>query len=429
MRKKRVCGARRESVEFTVFFGNYEQHIYRRLLREKRCGTVELLDDHHAKFTAEVYDTNEMITWIRSFICRITSINFSNKNIETQFKADIDTMYRIYDNALNIDKITPQYVHTAENHSASNSFAGETVIFNEIYGAYYNAVSHILREAVEAPINMERIRAISQKYAFSESVVPIENAIKNQSWQLILPDGSTPIKHKPQIPLTQLQLRWLKAISLDDRIKLFDCHFDQPDDIEPLFTDDDYCVFDRYSDGDNYEDEGYINRFQLILSAIQERRLLDITLRNKKGNELFFTVMPEMLEYSEKDDKFRLLISGSRTADIINLGRITECSLHEGEFKAEKSKNHTGRIRRLTLELVDERNALERVMLHFSHFEKTAEKLDDKRYRLIISYEQNDETEMLIRVLSFGPLVRVTAPDRFIGMIQNRLRRQKRFEL
>lgn len=422
--------ARRESVEFTVFFGNDEQHIYRRLLREKRCGTAELLDEHHAKFCAEVYDTNELITWMRTFICRITSINFSNKDIEARFKADIEMMNRIYDRSCDIGEVSPHSEHDAgDPASPRKTSANEMVIFNEIYGAYYNAVSHILREAVEAPISMERIREISLKYAFSESVVPIETAIKNQSWQLVLPDGSTPIKHTPHIPLTELQLRWLRAISLDKRIQLFDCHFDLPDDIEPLFTEEDYCVFDRYADGDNYEDEGYIERFRMILSAIQQRRALDITLRNKRENELTFTVIPEMLEYSEKDDKFRLLTSGSRTAAVINLGRVTDCVLHEGEFKAEKAKKHIGRTRTLTLELVDERNALERVMLHFSHFEKTAEKIGNKRYRLIISYEQNDETEILIRVLSFGPFVRVTAPGRFIGMIQNRLDRQKRFEL
>ncbi len=422
-------GGRRETVEFTVFFGNDEQHIYHRLIREKRCGTVELLDEHHAKFCAEVYDTNEMITWIRTFICRITSINFSNKNIEAQFKADIETMNKIYDHSLDITQMSPHYINTAENNSKSNSSTGKMVIFNEIYGAYYNAVSHILSEAIEAPISMERIHAISFKYAFSESIIPIENSIKNESWQLILPNGSTPIKHKPDIPLTELQLRWLKAISLDKCIQLFGCHFDLPDNIDPLFTEDDYCVFDRYSDGDNYNDEGYINRFRLILSAIQKHQALDVTLHNKKGNELSFTVMPEMLEYSEKDDKFRLLTSDSRTATVINLGRITDCVPHEGEFKAEKAEKHIGRTRTLTLDLVDERNALERVMLHFSHFEKTALKLNDNCYRLIIKYKQNDETEILIRVLSFGPLVRVTAPGRFIGMIQNRLNRQKRFKL
>lgn len=162
---------------------------------------------------------------------------------------------------------------------------------------------------------------------------------------------------------------------------------------------------------------------------MHDRQPLDITIRNKKDNELSLTVIPDKLEYSERDDKFRLLTSGSRTASVINLGRITECSLHDGEFKAETSKSHIGKKRTVTLELVDERNALERVMLHFSHFEKTAEKLDDKHYRLTICYDQNDETEMLIRILSFGPLVRVTAPDRFIRMIQNRLRRQKQYNL
>ena len=288
------------------------------------------------------------------------------------------------------------------------------MIFSEINSAYYNAVSHILCEAVSSPISIERIREIAVKYAFAESVIPIEGAIREQNWQLILPDGSTPLRHKPDIPLTELQLRWLKAISLDKRIQLFDCNFDLPD---------------RYADGDDYEDEEYIRRFRLILSAMHERQPLDIIIRNKKDNELSLTVIPDRLEYSERDDKFRLLTSGSRTASVINLGRITECSLHEGEFKAETSKSHIGKKRTLTLELVDERNALERVMLHFSHFEKTAEKLGDKHYRLTICYDQNDETEMLIRVLSFGPLVRVTAPDRFIRMIQNRLRRQKQYDL
>ena len=82
---------------------------------------------------------------------------------------------------------------------------------------------------------------------------------------------------------------------------------------------------------------------------MHERQPLDIIIRNKKDNELSLTVIPDRLEYSERDDKFRLLTSGSRTASVINLGRITECSLHEGEFKAETSKSHIGEKRTLTL--------------------------------------------------------------------------------
>ena len=64
-------------------------------------------------------------------------------------------------------------------------------------------------------------------------------------------------------------------------------------------------------------------------------------------------------------------------------------------------------------------------MLHFAHFEKKAERVDGSRYRLRIKYDQSDETEMVIRVLSFGPMVRVESPDAFVELIRDRLRRQR----
>ncbi len=37
-----------------------------------------------------------MIPWIRTFICRITSMDFSNRTIENQFRQDLEEMYRLY---------------------------------------------------------------------------------------------------------------------------------------------------------------------------------------------------------------------------------------------------------------------------------------------------------------------------------------------
>lgn len=87
---------RTEHVEFTVHYEPGEEHIYQRLIREKRCGNVERIDENNCRFTAEVYDTNEMLPWIRTFICRITDIDFSNKEIESQFRRDLFDMYRLY---------------------------------------------------------------------------------------------------------------------------------------------------------------------------------------------------------------------------------------------------------------------------------------------------------------------------------------------
>ncbi len=85
-----------EHVEFVVKIEDGEEHIIRRLNREKRVGTVEKIDDNTYRFYADVYDTMEMIPWIRTFICRIIKLNFSNRTAENQFKTDLGTMYSMY---------------------------------------------------------------------------------------------------------------------------------------------------------------------------------------------------------------------------------------------------------------------------------------------------------------------------------------------
>lgn len=92
-----TSGARMEYVEFTVTYHDDEKHIHRRLEREKRCGTVERIDANTSRFSAEVFDASELVPWIRSFICRIVDIQFSNKELERQFKDDLEQMYLMYD--------------------------------------------------------------------------------------------------------------------------------------------------------------------------------------------------------------------------------------------------------------------------------------------------------------------------------------------
>lgn len=85
-----------EHVEFELKIGDDEHYIVQRLEREKRCGRVEKMDEHHYRYIADVFDTTEMLPWIRTFISRITWMNFSNRTVENKFKADIQEMYRMY---------------------------------------------------------------------------------------------------------------------------------------------------------------------------------------------------------------------------------------------------------------------------------------------------------------------------------------------
>lgn len=89
-------GNRMEHIEFTVRYDDGEQHIPRRLEREKRIGQLEYIDEHTCRFSADVYDASELIPWVSTFICRITDISISNKALETQFKEDLQAMYEMY---------------------------------------------------------------------------------------------------------------------------------------------------------------------------------------------------------------------------------------------------------------------------------------------------------------------------------------------
>lgn len=298
------------------------------------------------------------------------------------------------------------------------------MIFNEIYSVYYNTVAKIITSIINGKNDEKTINRIISENAFGDSVLTILPSIKSEKWQLIKKDMTTPIKHIPTMPLTIIQKQWLKAISLDPRIKLFGIKFEGLEKIEPLFTSSDYYVYDKYGDGDPYEDELYIERFRTILSAIKERTLLEIQMINRKGDTVSMTVMPERLEYSEKDDKFRLFGTGSSYAQVANLARITKCKISTlAEYKTSnmfmESKEY------ITLRVIDERNALERVLMHFAHFEKRVERMDKNNYLIHIKYNKSDETEMVIRILSFGPMVEVTAPDEFRQLIIARLKSQK----
>ena len=136
-------------------------------------------------------------------------------------------------------------------------------------------------------------------------------------------------------------------------------------------------------------------------------------------------VTPEYIEYSKKDDKFRLICSGNRFVRTINIGRVIECYPYKSKQEEHSSQNGDKGKRTVEFELEDKRNSLEGVMLHFAHFEKQAEKIGDARYFVRVAYDKDDEAEMIIRILSFGPMIKVTAPQNFVELIKQRLINQK----
>ena len=278
------------------------------------------------------------------------------------------------------------------------------MIFHEIYSLYYKAVTYLIQSS------FTQVHEIINENAFKESFMVLEDIIER--WPIKNIDVST-------YPLTLLQKRWLKAISLDPRIQLFSYSWSFLDDVEPLFTPDDINIFDQYSDGDPYDDLHYQQNFHTIIQAIKEKSVLVITWKTK--NKVSY-VLPQLLEYSEKDDKFRLV---AYDGTMINVSKIEECHLTHHNVSITNKQ----RVEKYVLiEVKDERNAVDRVLLHFAHFKKETEK-KEKTYTVKLFYDESDETEMVIRLLSFGPMIKVIDPLEFKQLIRQRLKKQKAYHI
>ncbi len=302
------------------------------------------------------------------------------------------------------------------------------MLFHEIYGNYFHAVTKIISEAIRGELTERRIQEIVNETGFGESILNIPQALAEGQWPLLDEKFNTPIQNHPDMSLTMLQKRWLKTLLSDARIELFNPPRCGLEDVAPLYNKEILVYFDRYGDGDPYGDSHYVKNFRSILKALRQRRKLSIEYSTQSKQVHRWRCVPCRLEYSPKDDKFRLIAVVQGRLLMLNVARMISCTLL-GEYSAEESITPRAKDKALTIELIDKRNTLERAMLHFSDLQKETHRLTHEQYRITLYYDKDDETEILIRVLSFGPLIKVVSPQAFINRIKERFNKQRNCEL
>ena len=307
----------------------------------------------------------------------------------------------------------------------------ENMLFHEVYGAYYQSVAKILSRAVQGDLTRKDISNIVQQYAFAESWSNLTESLLNGDWPFLDEEFGTELIYEPEMPLTTLQKRWLKAMLNDPRI----CLFLDPEavtgleDVEPLFRQQDIYYFDRYADGDPYDSKSYIDNFRLILTALREDLWLEVTQRNRWGTEITRKIKPLYLEYSPRDDKFRL--HSASTADHTwpgtiqtNVERIRSCKVIEC---SEPWVLIPAETQQAELILSDRRGLLDRFMRLFCWLKKVTVPMEEKdgvmRYQVSLYYEKTDEPELVIRLLSMGPDIEILSPE---SLRQETIRRVKK---
>lgn len=299
------------------------------------------------------------------------------------------------------------------------------MIFNEIYGAYYIILEKIISEAGKGSLDRAGMLKIIEENGFSESMASIPDAIRSGRWPVIDDEYETDICN-PERPLSDIEKMWLKALLDDPRIRLFTDDISSLeeglDEVEVLYDKEFFVHFDRYSDGDPYEDKEYVRIFRTVHKAIKAKKKVLISYSGRK-RIYRHVINPVKIEYSSKDDKFRLIgAADSGHVTVYNFANMRDVRMLDEDIAISEVKNDD--ICTVELELLDGRNALSRAMIQFSDLKKETVKLDDTTYSIKIMYHKADETEILIRILSFGPMIKVLGPDDFLWKIKRRIMKQ-----
>jgi predicted DNA-binding transcriptional regulator YafY len=314
-------------------------------------------------------------------------------------------------------------------------------LFSEIYSCYYSVTSKILRSA---PISKEQLHLLVTEKAFSESALYlIPKLYPNGSWGLLSENNGlfySKLKASTALPLTLLEKRWLKSLLEDPRIRLFLDNdtiselSQKLSEIKPLYSTQHFKLFDMFNNGDDYSDPKYIHHFKTILRAINEHRIVSIAFSSGKGKAITADYVPYRLEYSQKNDKFRIYaarVKGNKTVELstINLSRIQSLvetdTIHTTAVDMAKIFEWKRCKEPILLEISSERNGIERFMMEFASYEKRTE-WDELGGKCTASlwYDKQDETEILIRLLSFGPILKVIGPNNVVDQMQQRIDHQ-----
>lgn len=313
-------------------------------------------------------------------------------------------------------------------------------LFSEINNCYFQVVKTLIESnrAITKSEAEHRIKSMG----FEESIFYLMPKLVADEWGFFEnKDDKLVSRLSPDffMPLSNLQKAYIKSILLDEKMKLFlndeeINHIEELlSDVEPLYNPDYFYYTDRFSDKDDYSSAEYRVHFQTLLKAIKEQRYVEISYTSPKGSPTVHKCVPCRLEYSVKNDRFRLMAvdttkRGAHRLLQLNLGRITDITLTDEVQKKKINLNHI--IKRsyykepVKLIIKNQRNALERAMLQFASYEKHTRKIGDDTYECLIYYNKNVETELLIEVLSFGPMIQVVGNEVFLNQIKERLKYQ-----
>ena len=440
-----------------------EQYIQERIHKEKRKGKQET--GREDVISISCFPTKEFRNWIRSFYVRVEDASAFCDN-SFSVRDDVQKMWSMYHDRRGIKNDIDPNDFAGENESQYQTEytikgreicpeEGHESLFNEFFSIYTITLANVLLKCSGQKPNdvssyrgwiLQNLEAEARKnlrhYHNEEDIQDSVNhlfdyAVDNE---LVGHYGKTRFVSTRKdylydfLPLTRVEIRWLLMVLEDPISGIF-----LPDNVRKLlcswlknsvpfrvtsFPIDKINYFDRYNVSSAEEKKKdrinkEIRHLQTIQRAMVRGKRITVTHRTWNGEKRRITCKPSWIEYSRRDDVFRMWYFHNRINKVmkVNIPRIIDIQVQENQnynLQSEQKKIRTA-VNRTERTIVLEfnkgkKNLPDRILTEFSLWKKTCSyDRNTDIFTMTLKYPEMDEKEILIRILGYGPYVKVVS--------------------
>lgn len=441
-----------------------EKYVVERIIRELPCDCeINRIDDlQYGKcidLTLLIVNPYNMISWLRSYISRIVRIEIDGIGYE-KIEQQVDKLYDLYfspdaklvlskNNKSNKNKsllMDPISSEEKEDESIIHS-----MLYNELFSKVYFELGSFLYSIIMNPkiskeFLLEKELDYNAKFNYDTKSKENRNALERRHLQFdrcsntfLSPDNTGNVYHSiftlndpsnikkfyDLIPLTQIEKQWLINI-LDNPIAK--CFLDEKElnhirkriDDPGLFDINHVVLYDqRRGMGEYYDDKIFQEKFRKILEMVyhDEEALIAYRPQRMKNDDhpTVYKYIPLSIEYSKRDNKFRLITWNNGKAKKLNFERIVDIRETIGNVDEERkirinNMYMTQRINKqchLTVIFGETNGIPYRILNEFSCYKKECVRTNDGFYKMILYYDSDDTKEIAIRLLGYGSLIRI----------------------
>ena len=452
-----------------------EYYIKKRLSRELRRKDIKIFEkDGVINLSAKIADRKEMHPWIRSLYSRITMV----EGIEQNDFSLMNDINKINSALSELKKAEPDPDKMKQNKKDTETEVilkgGEKAriheeLFNEIFSVYYYIIADIMmhicaEHAGEKVSEIDLKRAIkeskarfSQQKGFSTDRMftkEINWLIENNSFGKHEKENGvyyTKFKYsceekkdfyKAILPLTKLEIRWLKTVLQDPKMKYFLSEneinkvqnvLDREAPNTEMLHMDKIVYYDRYFIPKKIwqAEQKYIN---IVIAGIQNGKLLDLSYITHSGERLNGMFKPVVLEFSKRNNKFQLCAQScaNELYYYINPAQIESMNLTEECYDyfetLEKYENYRKETQcSVKVVFYNVQNIVDRILTEFSPWRKyCCYDNNTKLYTLTIFYQKDEELDLVVRLMGYGSKIHFIERDNntIAENIQKRLEKQ-----